>query len=263
MTSYRVVSTSLAEQSANLADVYSSVQVLPLAKAKIKRQARMGLVSSVGVDVLSLAKLVDGFILYRYDWWSEEVTSYPSKTLRHAYRTAWNRRKLRPQLADETSRTIRGRSSSSTLPLAYSVVSYSRSYAPGLGSTPDYNRIEVMVEVTPVYADGKEPTSTQVTFSQTSAQETLLGCSVLTSTTTGSPSVNLSFVVDFLAATADIVPDDYDPATATIPVVLEFAMTMTAAEQAVDTAGVAVSGSDGSSSEGKYALLIDVRDLAP
>lgn len=263
MTSYRVVSTSLAEQSANLADVYSSVQVLPLAKAKIKRQARLGLVGPVGVDALSLAKLVDGFILYRYDWWAEELTSYPSKTLRNAYRTAWNRRKLRPQLADETTRTITGRSSSSTLPLAYSVVSYTRVFTAGFGPTPIDNRIEATIRITPVYADGGAISSVQAAYSQTTAQQTLLGCSLSSTTATGTSSVDLSFTVNFLTATASIIPETYDPATSNIPISLEFSVTTTTTEDPTTSTGVALSGSDGSTTEGKFSIRVDVADLLP
>lgn len=198
MPSYKVMTHSLAEQSANLADVFSAVPVLPLAKAKIRKQAREGLPTHPGLSAVTVASLVDGFILYRYGWWAEDYALPQNKTLRHAFRESWSRRKARPQLSDEVSRTIRGRSA--TIP----VTDYSNLAVADSGSF-----LTVTFDVTPVYADGSYPTGYVATMEQSSTQEALLGVeitSVDTLNSFGYPSTSKNIACEALVRFSDEVP---------------------------------------------------------
>jgi len=97
------LSTSLSEQVANLADVYSQVRVLPTARDEILRNSRMGTrPKDSPIDLTSLMTLVDAFIAYRYVWWDPaspamELTNPYLATPRTSLFTAWRRRKCRLQ----------------------------------------------------------------------------------------------------------------------------------------------------------------------
>ncbi len=198
MPSYKVMTHSLAEQSANLADVFSAVPVLPLAKAKIRKQAREGLPTHPGLSATTVASLVDGFILYRYGWWGASYAAPAEKILKHSFREAWARRKARPQLSDETSRTIRGRSS--TIP----VTDYSNLAVVDSGSF-----LTVSFDVAPVYADGSYPTGYVATMEQSDSQEALLGVeitSVDTLNSFGYPATTQAISCEALVRFSDEVP---------------------------------------------------------
>ena len=169
MPSYKVMTHSLAEQTANLANVFSAVPVLPLAKARIRKQAREGLPVHPGMSAATVASLVDGFILYRYGWWGEDYAHPSEKTLRHAFREAWTRRKLRPRYSDEATRTIKGRSSTiAVLPYAGLTMTAASSSSP----------LVVSFDIEPVYANGKGPTGYTASLSQSSFQENVLGVTI-------------------------------------------------------------------------------------
>lgn len=168
MPSYKVMTHSLAEQSANLADVFSAVPVLPLAKAKIRKQAREGLPTHPGLSATTVASLVDGFILYRYGWWGASYTAPAEKILKHSFREAWARRKARPQLSDEVSRTIKGRSA--TIP----VTDYTDLQVSESGGV-----VALFFNVVPVYADGSYPAGYVATMEQSASQEALLGVQII------------------------------------------------------------------------------------
>jgi len=172
MPSYKVMTHSLAEQSANLADVFSAVPVLPLAKAKIRKQAREGLPVHPGMSVPTIASLVDGFILYRYGWWGSTSEVFSEKLLRQSFRESWNQRKVRLAYVGEggpPADPIRGRSSTEPFPVIY--------YR-DLTVTESGGKLTLYFEVVPVYADGAYPTAYVAVMRQTASQENLLGADI-------------------------------------------------------------------------------------
>lgn len=177
MPSYKVMTHSLAEQSANLADVFSAVPVLPLAKAKIRKQAREGLPVHPGMSVPTIASLVDGFILYRYGWWGSTSEVFSEKLLRGSFRESWNQRKVRLKYVGEgepTADPIRGRSSTEPFP----VIPYHDLTITTGGGSGTNTWLEMSFEVIPVYADGEYPTAYVAAMRQSASQENLLGAEI-------------------------------------------------------------------------------------
>lgn len=185
--SYKTQSHSLAEQVTNLADVYSSVEEVPLAKAEIRRDARVvGRTTSEGTAAVEVAKVVDAYTDYfgaatvepdprtgspKTGWWNQGYSSFGLKSLKHAVKTAWSRRSIRLKTADEDTRTIRGRSSSQE-PVVAEVTSVVA------GRPPFINGYLATIEFTPVYEDGSSISSGDVIITQSSAQESR-GCELV------------------------------------------------------------------------------------
>lgn len=155
--SYHVISYSLAEQTANLADVFSTIKVLPIAKTAILMEARHERAEVDGFDVPTIASLVDGFILYRYAWWN----SLDANTFKKAAHIAWRRRKLRLKMSDEAGRTISGKNSNSS-----AVAWTNGSLNQELAGYP----VTVAFTLEPVFADGSIPDYITLEVGQDAAQ---------------------------------------------------------------------------------------------
>jgi len=261
--SYKVQSHSLADQVANLADVYSSVEVVPLAKAEIRRQARKGLTENEGTSATAVASLVDLYVDYfgaqtvtpdprtsttRVGWWKEQNSSYVDKTLKHAFRRAWSRRSVRPRLAGEGGRIIRGRSSPEN-PLSY-----------GLETTLGAGgEIACILTVRPVYANGADPTGWSGTITQSQYQEST-GV-VITSGFDGSAYPTTSPFMEFeieVPESAFTTTDSSGVETSNSSIVLKFTLNMFGADRPHDLTGADLVDVGGSVPEYKRDLFVEV-----
>jgi hypothetical protein len=235
---------SLAEQSANLADVFSAVPVLPLAKAKIRKQAREGLPAHPGMSAVTIAALVDGFILYRYGWWAEDYSLPQDKILRHTFRESWSRRKTRPQYSDEVARTIKGRSSTTA------VTPYTNLYIVNGGSGS--GSVYVVFDITPVYADGSHPTEYIATMEQSASQAALLGSSIISPLPSSGAFSSTKFTCE-VSITAGEIPMETGDTTQ-----LFFDLFLTGVDRPHDGDGNDLEDVEGSVVRCKYALQIPV-----
>lgn len=241
MASYKIYTHSLADQAANLADVYSSVPAVPIAKEAIKRQARKGLVSREGIQVPVLASLVDGYLLYR-DWWVDEPTAFNDRTLKNVFRDSLGRRGMRLQKSDEPSRAIEGRPTLVDSPTTYEITSDKENY-------PSDGIRTVVIKVTPVYADGSYPYEFSADLTQSLDQEVLFGIEILDGAgTISGNSVSYTFTVD---------PDSGSTGARDIQS-LNFTLTMQANEVALDDYGNEILTLPGSISTGTEAITVSL-----
>ena len=267
MASYKVYSHSLAEQAANLADVYSSIPAVPLAKAEIRRQARKGIrIESEGIQALTVMSLVDGYLEYfgaqtitadprsgatRVGWWKED-----SDLLKGAFRTAWARRKTRPVLSDESSRVIRGRSSTDS-PLPYSFSVYQDSPGYPINGT-------LTVEI--AYADGSSPPLWSSALTQSSFQEDEMGVSIdVANASDGTdPSSypaatsSMEFTFTLSPTSSSVVPSDFFLDTATTPINLAFDLSLFASAKAVDEYGSPLEDVGRSISRSSQTIYVEI-----
>ena len=203
MSAYHVSSHSLSEQVANLADVYSTIPILPVAKAKILREARTGQPSVEGTDVVSVSKLVDGFISYRYGWWGSAVDN----TLKKSIQTAWRRRKLRFKMDDESTRTISGRNSNSTaLPWSGGTLT-----SVSAGGTV---QIVGHFVLTPVFADGTSPDILTLGSISQDGFQSSMGVSISTiAPVSSSASFTIVFVITLSESNSWFIPTSFSLGT--------------------------------------------------
>ena len=270
--SYKVQSHSLSEQAANLADVYSSVKQVPLAKAQIRRQARKGLPKTESVAASAVMDIVDTQAEYfgaqtvtpdprtgstRVGWWKEGYSPFFSKRLKNAVREAWGQRSLRLQKSDETTRTIKGRSSSDS-PSSYELTATQTSFAGGLVSD-----ISCVLKVTPVFSDGEYPSAWQGDLSQDSFQTgshgvTLTSASDSETFPASTTEMTFTFTVSLSDATA--LPDNLLLVSAggTGSFTLKFSLSISAEERPKGITGAPLSGSPTSTSTQKIDLFVDV-----
>jgi hypothetical protein len=282
--SYKVMSHSLADQAANLADVYSRVAIVPLAKADILRQARMGLTETEGLSATDTASLVDGFILYRYGWWDDVPVPVVEKTLKQAFKQAWAQRKVRPvQFGSRTTTSspiyledlpapgvtgetprgdglgilVTGRSSS--IPLVhYHSITLSQTVAPG--------PLQVSFSVTPVFPDGKRPYKIGGEIRQSLAQEDVLGVRLLVKTdskTTSSYLDTLTFSFEVDPGATNALPDDWTFGVDALSMQIVLPLLITATEIPYNSAGVQVEGAGEVQAQGDYLLVIDLPNPTP
>lgn len=246
--SYLVVSHSLAEQAANIADVYESVERVPLARAEILRNARFGKPAVEGIVAAEIAELVDGFILLRYDWWGAPLNPAPSKTLKDALKISWSRRKVRTKFTGEDLRTIAGRSSS--IPV-YPYDALTLTY---------YEASELWVleiDVTVVYPGNTAPQVATIAMTQTDVQEEVAGCDIV------SPSV-ISPVTMVATLDGSIWPLELDGTGAGIPpkTTLVFQFVALGIEDPTDALGNIVSDTRGSISRDTFDVAIDLSEVS-
>jgi hypothetical protein len=151
---WHLQTTTLAEQITNLADVYSLVEVLPIARDEILRNARLGTRPTVeSLDIPSLMYLTDAFIQYRYEWWG----SPDPNSVGEAVFTAWHRRKVRLRAVAEITRVLSGHSSSENY--TEKIWNEDWPYAtPIAGGGPYDGGLDVYV----VYADGSTPDNVEL-----------------------------------------------------------------------------------------------------
>lgn len=261
--SYKVQKNSLADQVANLADVYSSVEVVPLAKAEIRRQARKGLPEKEGTVVQTVTSLVDLYVDYfgaqtitpdprdgstRVGWWKEGFSAYSDKSLKHAFREAWSRRLVRPQLDDEGTRSIRGRSAPQNPSF------YSLSTTVGGGG-----EIIGTLQIIPVYADGVRPTGWSGTLTQGTYQASR-GVSITTGFV-GSSYPTSSHIMKFgieVQPSAFVTTDSAGNVTSNDSITLKFTLNMFATDRPHDALGADVADVLGSVPEYKRDIFIEV-----
>lgn len=261
--SYKVQKNSLAEQVANLADVYSSVEVVPLAKAEIRRQARKGLPEKEGTVVQTVTSLVDLYADYfgaktltpdprdgstRVGWWKEGFSAYGDKSLKHAFRKAWSRRLVRPQLDDEGIRRIRGRSAPQDPSF------YSLSTAVGGGG-----EIIGTLQIIPVYADGVRPTGWSGTLTQGTYQASR-GVSITAGSVSSSYPAS-SHIMEFgieVQPSAFVTTDSAGVDTSNDSITLKFTLNMFGVDRPHDALGADVADVGGSVPEYKRDIFIEV-----
>lgn len=242
--SYKTQSHSLAEQINNLADVYSQVEVVPLAKAEIRRQARKGLPVTEGTDATTVVEVVDACAgvfgaqtvtpdprsgSTRVGWWKDQPSSYSGRTLKHAFREAWARRKIRPQMSDEPTRIIRGRSSSEQ------VFSHTLSVSQ---ASSDPRIVSCTLTITPVYADGSAPASFSGELVQSQFQQDSFGVDLTTSASySGYPAASSDLVFEFEVnpTAAGLLDDSFDITTDSLA--LKFSLKIYSVEPAKDVLG--------------------------
>lgn len=261
--SYKVQKNSLAEQVANLADVYSSVEVVPTAKAAIRRQARKGLPEKEGTVVETVASLVDLYADYfgaqtitpdprdsstRVGWWREDFGAYSDKALKHSFRTAWSRRLVRPQLDDEVTRTIRGRSAPQD-PSSYSLSTSVGSSGEIIGS----------LTVVPVYADGSQPTGWSGSLTQSTYQASK-GVSITIGVAASSyPATShiMKFGIE-VQPSAFVTTDSAGVETDNDSIMLKFTLNMFGVDRPHDALGADLADVGGSVPEYKQDLFVEV-----
>lgn len=260
--SYKVQKNSLADQVANLADVYSSVEVVPTAKAEIRRQARKGLPDKEGTVVQTVTSLVDLYVDYfgaqtvtpdprsgstRAGWWREGYSPYSSKTLKHAFREAWSRRAVRPQLSDEGTRTIRGRSAPES-PSSYT-----------LTTTAHPTHIQCELSVTPVYKDGTYPTGWAGGISQSAFQESM-GVGITAGVDgSGYPALSPTMLFEFgVPLSAFDTTDSSGAVTSNSAITLKFTLNLSGADRPHDGTGGDLVDVGGSIPEYKQDLFVEI-----
>lgn len=228
--SYKVKNKSLAEQIDNLADVYSRVETLPLARSAIRKQAREGLLVPEGSSAVEVAGLVDSVVgvfgepTTRLDprtssttvgWWKQPAT-YLNKGLKQAFRLAHARRslKLTPTLSVNQ---------------------------PFAGEAAFFH-----IDSELFYADGKSVVgSWQASITQSIWQATNLGVSIPVAVSVSSITPNPQFIVRVNPPSSVLIPgwsyDDLDP------LFLQFDLIIQARENPRDRdSGAYVSGASGS-----------------
>ena len=260
--SYKAQKNSLADQVANLADVYSSVEVVPLAKAEIRRQARKGLPEKEGTVVQTVTSLVDLYVDYfgaqtvtpdprsgstRAGWWREGYSPYSDKTLKHAFREAWSRRAVRPQLSDEGTRTIRGRSAPES-PSSYT-----------LATTAHPTHIQCELSITPVYKDGTYPTGWVGEISQSAFQKSM-GVDITDGLDgSGYPALSPTMLFEFVVSLSAFETTDSSGAvTSNSSITLKFTLNMFGVDRPHDALGADVGDVGGSVPEYKRDIFIEV-----